>query len=98
MVLVMILMTTIWLPRYQIVTREMLDVLLQLGQSFNQHGHPSLSALISLATFTHSWLDLQRYTTLLCDPSVPHTQTPHTPHTHTHTRPATHTHTHTHAT
>lgn len=43
------------------VTREMLDVLLQLGQSFNQHGHPSLSALISLATFTHSWLDLQRH-------------------------------------
>lgn len=58
MLVLMILMTTLF--GCQIVTREMLDVLLQLGQSFNQHGHPSLSALISLATFTHSWLDLQR--------------------------------------
>jgi hypothetical protein len=45
----------------QIVTTEMLDELSRLGQGLNRRGHPSLSALISLVTFTHSWLNLQRY-------------------------------------
>lgn len=55
----------------------MLEALLQFGKDFNQRGHPSLSALISLATFTHSWLSLQKYS---------HTPSPHTHDTLTHHR------------
>lgn len=49
-------------PRLELsnVSSEMLEALLQFGKDFNQRGHPSLSALISLATFTHSWLSLQK--------------------------------------
>jgi hypothetical protein len=66
----------------QNVSSEMLEALLQFGKDFNQRGHPSLSALISLATFTHSWLSLQKYA---------HTH-PHHTHTHTtHSRTTVHT-------
>lgn len=39
----------------------MLNELLKFGKEFVKSGYPSFAGLISLATFTHSWLELQQY-------------------------------------